>query len=55
MNVDPKPGTNTFKRTDFRIHGDNVNHDASRGCIILGPAIRRHIAASGDHDLTVTP
>ena len=54
MNLDPAPGTETFGRDLFRIHGDNARHDASHGCIILGPSIRREIAASGDADLTVT-
>lgn len=53
MNLDAELGTNTFGRDLFRIHGDNARHDASEGCIIIGPAIRRHIAASGDHELEV--
>jgi hypothetical protein len=40
-------------RSLFRIHGDNANHDASHGCIILGPLIRRAIADSGDKTLEV--
>jgi hypothetical protein len=55
MNLDPIEGTNTFGRSLFRIHGDNARHDASEGCIILGPSIRKLIAASGDHDLEVMP
>lgn len=54
MHLDPEPGTTTFGRSLFRIHGDNARHDASHGCIILGPLIRHAIAASADHDLTVT-
>ena len=54
MNLTPSPDTETFGRTLFRIHGDNQNHDASHGCIVLGPALRHRIAASGDTDLTVT-
>ena len=54
MNLDPEPGTNTFDRSLFRIHGDNARDDASHGCIILGPTIRRAIAMSGDTELTVT-
>lgn len=53
MNVDALPGTDTHGRSLFRIHGDNANHDASEGCIILGPAIRHEIAASGDATLHV--
>lgn len=41
-------------RTAFRIHGDNVTHDASHGCIILGPDIRHLIRDSGDAELYVT-
>lgn len=52
MNLDPL-GHDALGRTDFRIHGDNARHDASHGCIILGPAIRRMIADSPDHNLTV--
>lgn len=53
MNLDAVPGTNTFGRDLFRIHGDNTDHDASHGCIILGPAIRHAIRDGGDTDLDV--
>ena len=53
MNLDPNPGTEVFGRDAFRIHGDNLTHDASHGCIILGPSIRRLIADSSDKQLTV--
>lgn len=53
MNLDPLPGTNTRGRSLFRIHGDNARHDASHGCIILGPAIRHAIAAGGVATLEV--
>jgi Protein of unknown function (DUF2778) len=53
MHLDPDEDTDTYDRSLFRIHGDNVNHDASHGCIILGPAIRRKIAASADRALVV--
>ncbi len=55
MNLDPKEGTETFGRGEFRIHGDNMRHDASHGCIILGPTIRYLIAESGDNNLEVLP
>lgn len=55
MNLDAEPGTETFGRDLFRIHGDNQRHDASHGCIILGPAIRRLIARSADDELEVLP
>jgi Protein of unknown function (DUF2778) len=59
MNLDPVPPFDAFGRTLFRIHGDNdlMNHSASDGCIVLGPAYRTHIAAAvagGDDALTVT-
>lgn len=53
MNLDPLPGTNTFGRSLFRIHGDNKEHNASHGCIILPRAIREMIAESGEHELLV--
>lgn len=53
MNLDPCEGTNTFGRSLFRIHGDNARHDASHGCVILGPAIRHAIADGEDTKLRV--
>lgn len=53
MHLDPLPGTNTWGRSLFRLHGNNIENDASHGCIILGPSIRRLIASSGDTDLNV--
>ena len=52
MNLTPI-GHEACHRSLFRIHGDNKTHDASHGCIILGPALRRMIADSGDHALEV--
>jgi hypothetical protein len=54
MNLDPV-GHDAHGRSLFRIHGDNKlnNRTASQGCIILGPAIRKEIAASGDTELVV--
>lgn len=42
-------------RSAFQIHGDSVRSPgtASSGCIIVGPAVRRQIWASGDHVLEV--
>ena len=53
MQLDPLPGANTFGRSLFRIHGDNARHDASHGGIILGPSIRRLVAASPDRLMEV--
>ena len=52
MNLDPI-GHDALGRTNFRIHGDNKTHDASHGCIVLGPAIRKTIAESGINKLEV--
>jgi hypothetical protein len=52
MDLEPI-GHDACGRSDFRIHGDNTNHDASHGCIILGRPIRNEIAASGDTELEV--
>ncbi len=53
----PSPGTNTFGRNNFQIHGDNSRGDqsASTGCIVLGPGIRNQIINSGDNNLRVGP
>lgn len=53
LNLEPDNSTNTYGRSLFRIHGDNARHDASHGCIILGPSIRRVIAGSADKVLIV--
>ena len=52
MNLEPV-GHDALGRSMFRIHGDSKNHDASHGCIILGPLLRASIASSGDTYLTV--
>ena len=54
MNLTPL-GHNALGRSAFMIHGNNVQNNASQGCIILGPAFRQAIANSGDHILTVLP
>lgn len=48
-------GHNAHGRIDFRIHGDNGSNlgNASEGCIVLPPDIRKRIAASGDNTLYV--
>jgi hypothetical protein len=52
----PMPGTNTFGRFAFLIHGDSIVHPgtASEGCIILLRDARNKIAASDDQELIVT-
>jgi hypothetical protein len=46
-------GHNALGRSGFLIHGDNLTHDASTGCIVLSREIRDLIASSQDHDLEV--
>jgi len=55
LKLDPKPGTQTFGRSAFRIHGDSIRNPgtASHGCIILPRQVRDRIWASNDRDLTV--
>jgi hypothetical protein len=38
----PEPGTITYGRSGFYIHGDSIQHPglASHGCIILPPSVR---------------
>jgi len=52
----PLPGTETFGRSGFMIHGDNehLNHSASEGCIVLPRILREMILASNDRTLVVT-
>lgn len=53
--LQPEPGTETFGRSAFRIHGDSRADpgNASHGCIILPRAVRDAIWQSGDRDLLV--
>lgn len=54
MDLDPAMASmDVYGRSLFRIHGDNKTHDASHGCIILGPTIRDRIASSPVHLLDV--
>jgi len=56
--LQPMPGTDTFGRSGFLIHGDRLAgppKSASHGCIILGRALREQIAESGDRVLEVVP
>lgn len=45
MHLEPYPETDTFNRSLFRMHGNNVANNASHGCIINGPS-GRHVVAS---------
>ncbi|MDY6906537.1 MAG: RHS repeat-associated core domain-containing protein [Thermodesulfobacteriota bacterium] len=55
MDLTPCPGTNTYNRTDFQIHGDNKqgNQSASKGCIVTDPQTRNLIGTSADKTLKV--
>src|ERR1035437_6770871 len=51
----PEPGTNTFGRDGFLIHGDAIQNPgtASHGCIILPRTVRDQIGNSGDRQIQV--
>jgi len=51
----PEAGTETFGRSEFRIHGDSIARPgtASHGCIVLPRAVRDAIWTSGDRALRV--
>jgi len=53
--LSPQPGTDTFGRDGFFIHGDSIEHpgDGSHGCIVLPPWARMDIARSMDKLLVV--
>jgi hypothetical protein len=57
MPLTPLPGTNTFGRTYFFIHGDEVANPglklASLGCIVLPRLQRQAVWNSGDRQLVV--
>ncbi len=55
MRLVPVPGTETFGRWAFMIHGDNREGTASEGCIIFPRKIRNMIWDSGDRKLKVIP
>jgi len=56
LDLTPLPGTNTFGRTSFEIHGERKHGppgNASSGCIIEPPNVRHKIANSHDNCLEV--
>lgn len=57
MRLIPKPGTETFGRSGFLIHGDSARAPgtASHGCIVVPRVIRWAIWGSGDRELEVVP
>jgi len=46
MPLTPCPGTDTFGRSGFLMHGDSLEHpgEASHGCIIMPRDVREHVA-----------
>lgn len=55
LHLQPEPGTETFGRAGFLMHGDNVAHPgtASQGCIIMPRHVRETVWESGDRALLV--
>ncbi len=55
MRLDPLPGTQTFGRSGFLIHGDSRARPgtASHGCIVLALADRELVWATGERMLEV--
>ena len=56
IDLEPMKGTDTFGRSLFRVHGDNSTpdpHDASHGCLVIGPMARRALAFTDDKILNV--
>ena len=55
--LEPEPGTNTYNRSGFFIHGDNpyMNNSASEGCIVTNRNVRQQISNSSDNELIVVP
>lgn len=54
MNLEPDQSNKMYGRSLFRIHGDNPKNDASEGCIVMGPVIRKIISSGTDCRLQVT-
>ena len=55
--LEPAPGTETFGRSEFRIHGDSrkAPGTASHGCVIAPRPARETIWGSKDRELMVIP
>lgn len=55
MPLTPLPGTQTYGRSAFYIHGDSHAHpgEASDGCIVFGLNARQQVWASGDRQVDV--
>ncbi len=46
-------GHDALGRSGFLMHGDNIRHDASQGCIIMLRTVRDLVSNSVDKQLTV--
>ncbi len=57
LTLQPAPGTNTFGRTGFLMHGDSIEAPgcASHGCVIMPRTVREQVWNSGDTELEVVP
>ena len=56
ISLKPEPGTTDFTRDGFLIHGDNMEQEASQGCIIVNnPTKRLQIWNHGDRFIRVVP
>lgn len=55
LRLEPKPGTETFGRVGFLMHGDSIEAPgtASKGCIVQNRFVRTKVWLSGDRDLRV--
>jgi hypothetical protein len=55
LRLTPLPGTVTYGRDGFLIHGDSkaAPGTASHGCLIFDRKTRERIAASGDNELEI--
>lgn len=57
MDLDPLPGTDTFGRSLFRVHGDNKTpepFDGSHGCLVTARETREKMNGARDRVLEVT-
>lgn len=55
LRLAPLPGTDTFGRDGFLMHGDSIQHpgEASEGCIIMPRNVREEVYFSDDKILHV--
>ena len=55
LRLQPAPGTNTFGRSGFLMHGDSIESPgcASHGCVIMPRTVREMVWSSGDTELEV--